>query len=119
MNTSTTRYMNATSRIVGTLDNGMILEVSIEDLHFTAYAVISEPDINAVADFVPQEQFEADGDLHVAAVGHAEDADEQVSSVAFNMNPGDAAVFLCIDTAAYRATLEALGQPQDAGGAAH
>lgn len=113
------RSMNATSRIAGTLDNGVILEVTIEDLRFTAYVVISEPDVNAVADFVPQEQFEADGDLHVAAVGRAEDADEQVGGVAFNMNPGDAAVFLCIDAQAYRATLAALGQRQEAGDAAH
>ena len=111
--------MDATSRIAGTLDNGVVLEVSIEDLRFTAYTVISEPDVNVVADFVPQEQFEADGDLHVAAVGRAEDADEQVGDVAFNMNPGDAAVFLCADAAAYQATLAALGQRQDTGDAAH
>jgi hypothetical protein len=117
MNRSST--MNATSRITGTLDDGVILEVSIEDLRFTAYAVVSEPDVNVVADFVPQDQFEADGDLHVAAVGQAGDADEQVGDVVFNMNPGDAAVFLCADAAAYRATLAALGQPQDEDDAAH
>lgn len=111
--------MNATSRIVGTLDNGVILEVCVEELRFAAYVVISEPDVNVVADFVPQEQFEADGDLHVAAVGQAGDADEQVSDVVSNMNPDDAAVFLCIDAAAYQATLAALGQRQEAGDAAH
>lgn len=108
--------MNASSQIIGTLDQGVVLDVAIEDLRFKAYAVISEPDVNAVADIVPQEQFEAEGDLHVAAVGQAQDAEEQVRDVVFNMNPDDAAVFLCIDAAAYEATLEALGQDRDAAG---
>lgn len=104
--------MNASSHIIGTLRKGVVLDVTLEDLQFKAYVVISKPDINLVADFIPQEQFEADGDLHVAAVVAPGDAREQVQDVTFNMNMNDGAVFLCIDQSAYAATLEELGQPQ-------
>src|SRR3546814_2850835 len=52
--------MNPLSRIVETLKHGSILDVAIEELQFRAYIVISEPDIERVADFVPKEQFEQD-----------------------------------------------------------
>ena len=104
--------MTASSHIIGTLRKGVVLDVTLEDLQFKAYVVISKPDINLVADFIPQEQFEADGDLHVAAVVAPGDAREQVQDVTFNMNMNDGAVFLCIDQSAYAATLEELGQPQ-------
>jgi len=102
--------MNASSQIARSLPEGVVLDVSIEDLSFTAYVVVSEPDIELVADFVPAEQFSQDGDVHVTAVGDAAQARSQVEDLAFNMNPGDAAVFLCADRHAYNATLEELGQ---------
>lgn len=102
--------MNATSHIVDPLENGLVLDVVIEDLQFRAYVVISEPDINLVSGFVPEEQFQQEGDVHVAAIGRSEDAREQIEDIAFNMNPGDAAVFLCGDKQAYVAALEELGQ---------
>ncbi|HUH59686.1 MAG TPA: hypothetical protein VL001_06360 [Candidimonas sp.] len=102
--------MNALSQIRGTLENGLILDVTIEDLQFTAYVVLSEPDINRVTDFVPKEQFEQDGDVHVAAICQDDNAHEQIQDIVFNMNLGDAAVFLCEDAQAYTDTLEELGQ---------
>lgn len=102
--------MNALSHIVDTLENGLVLNVTIEDLQFRAYVVLSEPDINRVADFVPKEQFEQDGDVHVAAIHQSDDAREQIQDITFNMNPGDAAVFLCVDLQAYHDALEQLGQ---------
>lgn len=102
--------MNATSHIVDPLKNGLVLDVVIEDLQFRAYVVISKPDINLVSRFVPAEQFQRDGDVHVTAIGRSEDAREQIEDMAFNMNPGDAAVFLCGDERAYMAALEELGQ---------
>jgi hypothetical protein len=102
--------MNAISHIVDPLKNGLVLDVVIEDLQFRAYVVVSEPDINLVSSFVPAEQFKRDGDVHVTAIGRAEDAREQIQDIAFNMNPGDAAVFLCGDEQAYVAALEELGQ---------
>lgn len=87
---------------------GVVVDVVIEELHFKAYVVVSEPDINLVADFVPQEQFDADGDLHVTAIANSAEARSQVEDLAFNMNLGDTAVFLCADLPTYEATLEEL-----------
>lgn len=101
------------SRLVDTLEHGAVLDVTIEELRFRAYVVVSEPDLERVADFVPREQFEQDGDVHVAAIGDPGQAREQIQDIAFNMNPGDAAVFLCADEAAFRNTLEELGQNPD------
>lgn len=101
--------MNPSSHVIQSLPEGLILGVTIEELSFKAYVVISDPDINNVANFVPKEQFEDDGDLHVTAVENAAEAREQVEGLAFNMNLNDAAVFLCIDESAYLATLEELG----------
>ncbi|MDS1141464.1 hypothetical protein RE432_13570 [Pusillimonas sp. SM2304] len=99
------------SHLVDTLEQGVVLDVVIEDLQFRAYVVISAPDINLVADFVPKEQFEQDGDVHVTAISHPAESRSQIEDIAFNMNPGDAAVFLCGNAQAYEQTLEALGQP--------
>ncbi|WP_083812410.1 hypothetical protein [Pusillimonas sp. T7-7] len=98
------------STLIDTLEHGVILDVVIEDLQFRAYVVISEPDINLVADFVPAEQFEQDGDVHVTAISHPDESLVQIQDMAFNMNLGDAAVFLCGNEQVYRHTLEELGQ---------
>jgi len=102
--------MKAFSRIIQTLDRGVLLDVTIEELTCRAYVVVSDPDLERVADFVPASQFEEDGDVHVTAVASADEARRQVEDLAFNMNIGDAAVFLCGDDSAYAATLEELGQ---------
>lgn len=106
--------MNASSHIVATLDQGLVLDVTLEELQFRAYVVISVPDINLVADIVPREQFEEDGDVHVAAIGQPNDAREQIQDITFNMNPGDAAVFLCQDEPTLLEALEELGQERPA-----
>lgn len=102
--------MNTLSHIVETLEHGLVLDVTIEDLQFRAYVVISPPDINLVADFVPKEQFEQDGDVHVAAIGSPDEVREQIQDITFNMNLGDAAVFLCGTRQTYSDALEELGQ---------
>jgi len=101
--------MHPTSQIVDTLQQGLILDVTIEDFTFRSYVVVSAPDIDLVADFVPPEQFDEDGDVHVTAVSHPDEALTQVEDIAFNMNPGDAAVFLCGNRNSYHRTLEVLG----------
>ena len=102
--------MKAFSRIIQKLDRGVVIDVTIEELACRAYVVVSEPDLDRVVDFVPASQFEQDGDVHVTAVASADEAGRQVEDLAFNMNIGDAAVFLCGDESAYAATLEELGQ---------
>jgi len=102
--------MKAFSHIIQTLEHGVLLDVTIEELTCSAYVVISPPDLERVAQFVPASRFEQDGDVHVTAVESPEQARQQIEDLAFNMNIGDAAVFLCRDTAAYEATLDELGQ---------
>lgn len=102
--------MKPHSHVKSVLEHGLVLDVTIEDLSFVAYVVISEPDINRVADFVPQEHFESGGDLHVTAVETPHDAPTQIQDMAFNMNIGDSVVFLCSDQATYQETLQELGQ---------
>ena len=102
--------MKAISRILDTLDQGVLLDVAIEELTCRAYVVVSAPDLDLVADFVLASQFEQGGDVHVTAVASATEARQQVEDLAFNMNIGDTAVFLCQDEAAFQATLEELGQ---------
>ncbi|OXR49433.1 hypothetical protein PuT2_06385 [Pusillimonas sp. T2] len=107
--------MKVSSQIVSALPQGLILDVIIEDLTFTAYVVVSAPDIHLVAEFVSPEAYQQANDWHVTAIETADDAENQVRDIAFNMNLNDAAVFLCADTAAYEAALEALGQTPLAG----
>ncbi len=102
--------MQATSQIISTLPEGLVLEVQIEDLNFKAYVVVSEPDIHQMTRFVSPEAYAQANDWHVAAIASADEAESQVTDIAFNMNLDDAAVFLCVNPKAYHAALQALGQ---------
>jgi hypothetical protein len=95
-------------RPVGTLEQGLELDVQAEDFRFLAYLAVCAPDVDRVSELVPPERFEQDGDVHVAAIGAAEDAAAQIEEVAFNMSPGDSVVFLCKDARAYDAALAGL-----------
>lgn len=103
--------MHAHSHVISVLNKGLMLDVALGELSFTAYVVVSEPDLDHIPEFVPQENYERHGNVHVAAIDTANDAHDQVSELAFNMMPGDAAVFFCGDDAAYAAALLELGQP--------
>lgn len=105
--------MQTHSHVVSLLNHGLVLDVSRDELDFTAYVVVSEPDINRVAELVPQENYDRHGSLHVAAIETADEAHDQITEITFNMNYGDAVVFLCSDEATYAAALLELGQ-QDA-----
>lgn|SRR5690554_1565852 len=102
--------MHTLSHVISVLDQGLVLDVTRDELDFTAYVVVSEPDLNRVADIVPQDHYDRHGSLHVAAIDATDDAHTQITDITFNMNPGDAAVFLCRDEATYIAALEELGQ---------
>lgn len=99
-----------TSQIQATLEQGVVLQVLIDDSQFTAFVVICEPDLERVTEIVPRSHFEQGGDIHVAAVESADDAAETVNDITFNMNPGDSVVFMCADAMAYGQTLACLGQ---------
>ncbi|WP_454689580.1 hypothetical protein [Achromobacter aloeverae] len=96
---------------------GMALHTTLDGEPIRAYAVISAPDLNAIAHIVPPEEVEAGGEIHATAVTDADSAESQVADVLDNINPHDIAVFLCADDAAYAAALAVLGlrDGQDAG----
>ncbi|NYT23370.1 hypothetical protein H0A73_07135 [Alcaligenaceae bacterium] len=101
------------SQAINHFANGIALDVMAEDLPLRAYVAICEPDPEAVIGFVPPEQFEDGGNLHVAAIGSPEEAAAAVEDVLFNMEADDAVAFLCADTASWLATLELLGYASD------
>ncbi|UYY85726.1 hypothetical protein [Alcaligenes sp. SMD-FA] len=103
--------MQLQSQIIEQTDSGYVLEIILEQEHkIWAYLAISEPDLDAVANIVPPEQFEAGGDVHVMAIAQADDAAQEVQEVLFSMNPNDTVVFLCSDKASVVAVLTEFGQ---------
>lgn len=105
--------MNIEGHLLRRFDNGAVLDVIADGMPLRAYVAICAPDPEAVTAFVPPEQFEQGGSLHVAAVETATDAATIVEDVLFNMDPDDAVAFLCPDAGSWRATLEQLGYVPD------
>ncbi len=102
------------SRLISHLDRGLVLDITLEDLSFRVYVAQREADVEQVAELVPAEQFQGDGDVHVAAIHDGDDASEQIQDVLFNLNPGDAIVFLCTGPQAYADALAGFGHPDPA-----
>lgn len=105
-----TNLMPLDSRLIALLDRGMVLDITLEDLPFRVYVAQREADVQQVADLVPAEQFQGPGEVHVAAIHDGDDADQQIQDVLFNLNPGDALVFLCTEPRAYADALAVFGQ---------
>lgn len=91
------------------LASGMALRTTFDGEFIRAYVVVSPPDLDAIADIVPRDEVEAGGEIHATAVSDPVSAPEQVGDVLDNINPGDIAVFLCGNPAAYEAALQLLG----------
>jgi|GEM_PF-418673 len=104
-------HMPLSSQILSTLKDGVVLNIDSDEIGFTAYILISEPDLNIVAQLMPQEEYEQFGNVHVAAVNSPDDALDEVSELTFNLAAGDAAIFLCANEAAFQRTLREFGQP--------
>lgn len=98
--------MTTHSQLIEIVENGAVLDIHIDEHSIRAYVVISEPDLNAVGDIVPEERFEQGGDIHVMAVANANDADTTVNDALFNVNPDDTIVFLCHDNDTKNAVLQ-------------
>lgn len=101
--------MSPTNQLIATLDDGAVLHVYLDDCPVQAYVVVSEPNIDRVADIVPQERFEADGDIHVMAVAQPQDASAMIDDVSQNLNADDTIVFLCFDIATKDEVLKQFG----------
>lgn len=101
--------MSPSNHLISTLANGAVLQVQLEGTTVQAYVVISEPSIDRVADILPEERFEADGDIHVMAVAQPQDASALIDDVSQNINANDTIVFLCIDAATKDEILKQFG----------
>lgn len=90
--------MSPSNHLISTLTDGAVLQAHLNGSTVHVYVVISEPTIDRVADILPEERFEADGDIHVMAVGQPQDASALIDDVSQNINTDDTIVFLCVDT---------------------
>jgi hypothetical protein len=91
------------------LTTGIALRTTLDGEFIRSYVVVSPPDLDVIADVVPRVEVEAGGEIHATAVSDPASAAEQVGDVLDNINPGDIAVFLCANQAAYEAALQLLG----------
>lgn len=105
--------MPLNSELISLLDQGMVLDITLETLPFRVYVAQRPADIEQVAGLVPAERFEGEGNVHVAAIHDDDDASEQIQDVLFNLSPGDTIVFLCTGPLAYASTLAEFGRSAD------
>lgn len=107
--------MSISSIRTADVPGGMALKTTIEGEYIRSYAVVSAPDLNAIAHIVPSAEVAAGGEIHATAVSDIAAAQERVFDVLDNVNPGDIAVFLCSAQDTYEATLALLGYGQEEG----
>ena len=98
-----------TSRLLKTVEAGVLLEVSADDLQVQAYVMISAVDMAVVEALIPLSVFESGAQVHVAGVEAQGDITEQVVQVLENMDTGDTVVFLCENAVSYGESLAILG----------
>lgn len=101
--------MSPTNHLISTLAEGAVLQVELDGTPVQAYVVVSEPAIDRVADILPEDRFQADGDIHVMAVGQPQDASALIDDISQNINADDTLVFLCVDTATKDEVLKQFG----------
>lgn len=91
------------------LENGLVLNVSMQELKFTAYLVIGAMDLEQVGDIVPYDEYIKYNNLHVASIDHPQDTAQQLEDVSFNMDMNDGLVLFCADQASYFEAMQQLG----------
>src|SRR3546814_3367486 len=69
--------MPLNSRLVSLVDQGHILDITLEDLDFRVYIALRDADVEEVAKLVPAERFEQ-GEVHVMAINDQDDAPAQI-----------------------------------------
>lgn len=105
--------MDIISTKIADINGGVALDTQLDGENVSTYVVTGVMDLEAIADIVPSEKVDAGAEIHVTLVEDGAMAEDQVDQVLENLNPGDAAVFLCADDGAYEATLDLLGLPVD------
>jgi hypothetical protein len=97
------------SKVLQTVEQGLLLQLSIEDLSVQAYVVIAPADLSLVEKLIPLSVFESDSQVHVGSITDEGDHVDQVLQIIENMEPDDVAVYLCEGTVAYAQALSVLG----------
>ncbi|AKQ55246.1 hypothetical protein [Bordetella hinzii] len=105
--------MEIISRQTGEFESGLSLETTMDGASFGVYVVLGEPDLDAIADFVPPEALAEGASIHAASVDTVDGAQEQIDEVLENLNPADVVVFFCADADCFAAALDLLGLPVD------
>lgn len=106
----TLRYQ---TRLLEELEHCLLLAVHVEDAQFTVCLAIAEPDIELVADILPQEYFENGSNVHVAALHTPEDVPAAIEEITFSMEPDDVVVFLCADETTFDTALAQFDSSSD------
>lgn len=96
-------------QVTQTIEGGVVVDVTAEDLHVQAYVVIAAADISLVERLLPAEVFESGVQVHVAGVDQSTEVSEQVIQILENMQPDDVVVYLCDSAISYGETLAVLG----------
>jgi hypothetical protein len=97
------------SKVIETVEGGVLMDVTAEDLHVKAYVVISATDFTVVEKLIPTSVFESGVQVHVAGVDQSCDITEQVVQILENMQPDDVVAYLCDGAISYGETLAVLG----------
>lgn len=91
------------------IDSGIVLNVTMQELQFTAYVVIGVTDLEQVGNIVPYDEYIKYNNLHVGGVDNAHETEKQLEEISFNMDFGDGLVLFCANQDAYLEVLQQLG----------
>ena len=97
------------SQLIETVEGGVLLAVTADDLRVKAYVVISPTDFTVVEKLIPVSVFESGVQVHVAGVEQSTDITEQVVQILENMQPDDVVAYFCDSAISYGETLAVLG----------
>jgi hypothetical protein len=97
------------SQVIESVEGGVRLDVTAEDLHVQAYVVIAPADFSIVEKLIPTAVFESGVQIHVASVDQASDITEQIVQILENMQPEDVVAYLCDSAISYGEALAVLG----------
>jgi len=97
------------SALAQTVEGGVLLDVTADDLHVRAYVVIAAIDLNIVEKLIPTSVFESGIQVHVAGIQRGADVPEEIIQILENMSPDDVVVYLCEDALIYGEALSVLG----------
>ena len=100
--------MEIISHIEAEVLGGVRIATTLDGESVTLFAVVADPDLELIAEIVPAALFESGAQVHANIVSDEDDVQDKLLEVVENMNPGDAAVFLCSSPQSLDAVLDAL-----------